>query len=85
MGDPGAVVSGPGFAQLVLPHPLHGFFVGLGIVADGNLRSHSAHGVDTATVTGVDEQLDVGMQEGLLHGDVAAVGQHMDFGGYGIS
>ena len=76
MGDPGAVVSGAHFAQLVLAHACHSFLVRLRIVTDGDLRGHASHGMDSAAMAGVDEQLDIGAQERLLHGDGAAVGQH---------
>ena len=60
MRHPGSVVPGAHFAQLVLAHFFERLFVRRGIVLDGNLRGHSAHGVNAAAVAGLDQQLHVG-------------------------
>ena len=49
--------------------------VGFGVALDGDLGSHAAHGVDTAPVTGLDQQLDVRPEEVPVHGDGGAVGK----------
>jgi hypothetical protein len=45
------------------------------VVLDGDLGCHAAHGVDTAPVACLDEELDVGVHEGRGHGDGVAVGK----------
>lgn len=40
--NPGAVVSGAHFTQLVGAHALHGLVVGGGVVLDGNLSGHAS-------------------------------------------
>jgi hypothetical protein len=75
VGDPGAVVAGADFAQLVGTHGVHRLLVGFLVVLDGDLGCHAAHGVHTAAVASLDEELDVGVHEGNGHGDGAAVGK----------
>src|SRR2546430_15977324 len=45
------------------------------VVADRDLGGHAAHRVRPAPVTGLDEQLHVGLEEVALHGHGGAVGQ----------
>ncbi|KAI6775412.1 hypothetical protein HG530_002170 [Fusarium avenaceum] len=73
MGNPGSVVSSTGFTELVSADTIHGFVVGFGVVLDGNLSCHAAHGVDTALVAGLDEELHVGLHEGDGHRDGGTV------------
>ena len=75
VGDPGAVVAGLGLALLVGAHLLEGRLVDLGVLAVGNLRRHAAHGEGAAAVAGLDEKLRVGLEEGLAHDDLAAIGE----------
>lgn len=75
VGDPGTVVAGADFAQLVGAHGVHCLLVGFLVVLDGDLSCHAAHGVHTAAVAGLDEELDVSVHEGDGHGDGAAVGE----------
>ena len=74
MRHPGAVVPRSHFAQLVLAHFFERLFVGGGIVLDGNLRRHAAHGVNAAAVAGLDQQIHVGLQEMPVHRDLARLG-----------
>ena len=76
MRHPGAVVAGPHFAQLVLADFVERPLVGFGIVLDGDLRRHAAHGMNSAPVAGLDQQLHVRAQEMPVHGDLGAVRQH---------
>ena len=75
MGDPGAVVAEAHFAQFVVADFFESAVVGLRIVLDGHLRGHASHGVDAAAVAGLDEQLDVGVQEVAVHRYLRAVGE----------
>lgn len=75
VGNPGTVVAGAHFAQLVGLDLCHGGVVGGLVGLDGDLSGHSAHGVDASLVAGLDEQLDVGVHEGAGHGDGVAVGK----------
>ena len=70
MRDPGAVVAGADFAQLVLAHFFERRFICRRIVLDRDLRRHAAHGVDAAAVARLDQQVDVGLQEVPVHGDL---------------
>ena len=79
MGDPGAVVSGFDFAELVETHFFERGFIGDGIVLNGNLRRHAAHGMNLAAMAGLDQELDVSLQESAIHGDLGAVGQQEGF------
>lgn len=76
VSNPSTVVAGTGLAELVGADTLHGLVVGGLVVLDGNLSGHTAHGVDTALVAGLDEELDVGVHEGDGHGDAGAVGKN---------
>ena len=64
MRDPGAVVTGAHFADLVRPYLGQRRLVGDGIVLDRNLRRHAAHGMGAALMTGLDEQPHVRAQYG---------------------
>ena len=75
VSDPGTVVAGADFAELIGADVLHGLVVGGLVVLDGDLGRHAAHGVDAALVAGLDEELDVGVHEGDGHGDGGAVGE----------
>ena len=80
MRDPGAVVAGADFAQLVGAHPRHrrgiGLDVGGGSSADRDLRRHPAHRMRAATVAGLDQQFRVRLQERLRHRHLRALRQH---------
>src|SRR6266705_2167979 len=76
MGHPGSVVSSLDLAQFVLTHFVEGLLVGGRIVLDGNLRCHSTHGVNAAAVTGLNQQVHVGLKEMLVHGHNGAVGEN---------
>ncbi|KAG0733423.1 hypothetical protein G6F23_013361 [Rhizopus arrhizus] len=76
MRDPGTVVAGGYFAQLVGAHAGHRLFVGGRIVVDRDLRGHAAHRMRTAAVAGLDQQFRIRLQERLGHGHLAALGQH---------
>ena len=76
MGCPRAIVANAYLAQLVLSHPLHGFFIGIEIVTDGDLRGHASDCVHAAFMAGVDQQFNLGAKEGLLHNYIAALRQH---------
>ncbi|KAI3485184.1 hypothetical protein L1887_51469 [Cichorium endivia] len=73
--NPGAVVAGLHLAQLVGAHLLHGGVVGLRVVLDGDLRSHTTDGSDTTLVARLDEQVDVGLHEGHRHRHGRTVGE----------
>ncbi len=77
MGDPGAVVSVPDLALLVGPHLVQGRLVGQLVLFDGDLRGHPAHRVDPAAMAGLHQELRIGPQEMLGHGQLAAVRQHV--------
>ena len=76
MRDPGAVVSGPHFAELILPHFIERLLIGHRIVLDRHLRRHASHGVDSAAMAGLDQQIDIGLEEMPLHRDQRAIRQH---------
>lgn len=63
------------FTQLVGTDLVHGGFILLGVVSDGDLSGHAAHSVDAALVASLDEETDVGVHEGDGHGDLRAVRQ----------
>jgi hypothetical protein len=46
MGNPCSVVPCSHFAKLVSADLFHGYFVGLGVIFDRDLRRHSAHSGD---------------------------------------
>lgn len=75
VSNPGAVVSGADLAKLVCAYLGHGGVVGLLVVLDGNLGSHSAHCVYASLVASLDEELDVCVHEGTGHGHGVSVGQ----------
>ena len=75
MGHPGAVMAVVGFAFLVGAHFIESGFIGDRIALDRNLRRHATHGMGAAPVTGLDQQQAVGTQEGLVHNQLATVGQ----------
>lgn len=76
VSNPGTVVASGDLSELVLVDTLHGDLVGGGVVLDGDLSSHTSHGVDASLVAGLDEQLDVRRHVGDGHGDVSTVGQN---------
>ena len=76
MRDPGSVVAVAGFALFVGSHLREGLFIGDRIGLDGDVRRHSAHGVDVAAVAGLDGELRVAAHEMRGHGHLAAIGQH---------
>ena len=76
MRDPGAVMARLRLALLVRPHLVHGELVRLRIVPDRDLRRHPAHGMGAAAVTGLDQQVDIGLQERSVHRQGAAIRQH---------
>lgn len=59
------VVSSADLSELVGSDAGHGLVVGGLVILDGNLRSHSPHGVDASPVACLDKQLDLlrGKQE----------------------
>lgn len=73
VSDPGAVVTSPDFAELVLSDAVHGLVVGFLVVLDGDLGGHATHGVYTTTMAGLDEQSDVGVHERDGHGDSRSI------------
>ena len=77
MGDPGAVVAGLGLALLVGAHLGEGDLVDLRVASIGNLRGHAAHGEGAAAVAGLDEEFRIGLEEGLAHDHLAAIGQEV--------
>ena len=48
VSDPGAVMSGSDLAELISTDFVHRDLIGLGVVFDGNLGRHSAHGCHLA-------------------------------------
>ncbi len=73
MCDPGPVVAVGHLAHLVGADLRERGLVRLGVVLDRDLRGHAAHRVDPAPVAGPDEELHVGAQEALVHGDEGTV------------
>ena len=47
------------FALLILTHLIQSLFIRDGIVLDGDLRGHAAHGVNAAAVAGLNQQLHI--------------------------
>ena len=76
MSHPGSVVAVLDLAQLVRADLVEGGPAGVGVVLDRDLRGHAPHRVRAAPVAGLHEQLRVGAQERLLHGDLASIGHH---------
>jgi hypothetical protein len=68
-------VAGTYLAKLVGANLCHSSIVCLLVVLDGNLSSHTTHGVDASLVAGLDQELDVCVHEGACHGDRVSVGQ----------
>ena len=62
--------------ELVFSHAFQGDRVRFGIMPDGHLCSHTAHGVRAPPVTGIDQQAHIGSQKWLLHGDNAPLGKN---------
>jgi hypothetical protein len=75
VSHPGTVVAGTYLAKLVGANLCHSSIVCLLVVLDGNLSSHTTHGVDASLVAGLDQELDVCVHEGACHGDRVSVGQ----------
>ena len=75
MRDPGAVVAALHLAQLVGAHLRERLVVLGGVVLDRDLRGHAAHRVHAAAMARLDEELHVGVEERLVHRDLAAVGK----------
>ena len=72
---PGTVAAVAHFAQLVGFDFFHRGIVGHRIVLDGNLRGHTAHRGDVASMAGFHQQQRVGAQEGCSHGHLRAIRQ----------
>ena len=64
------------FAEFVLADLRHRDLIRLWVILDRDLRRHTTHGGDLASVARLDEQTDVGVHEGDFHGDVPAVWEH---------
>lgn len=75
MCHPGAVVASTDFTEFVLSDFVHGLVVGLRVVLDGDLSSHTTHCMDASTMASLDQKSDIGVHEGYSHGDVVSVRQ----------
>lgn len=71
--DPCTVVASADLTELVGLDLSHGGIVGLLIILDRNLSSHTTHGMNASSVAGLDEELDVSVHEGRCHRDGIAV------------
>src|ERR1700674_1405957 len=76
MRDPGSVVAGADFAQFILPNFFYGLLVSYWIILNGHLRRHPTHGMDSASVADLDQQLDVSIQESPVHRNLCAIGKN---------
>ena len=52
-------MAGADLTELVGTDALHSLVVGSLVILDGNLSSHTTHGVDTTLVAGLDEEFDL--------------------------
>src|SRR4029077_6976313 len=62
-------------AQLVLPDLLERGLVRHRVVLDGDLGRHPAHRGGAAAVAGLNQEVDVGLEEVTVHRDAGAVGE----------
>lgn len=69
MSNLGVVVVGFDFVEFVCFDIFYSYFVGFGVVFDGNLGSYVIYGVDIVFVVSLDEEFDVGVYEGNGYGD----------------
>src|ERR1700719_2934389 len=76
MSDPCAIVARFYFTKLVTAHFVEGLLVRGFIIANWNLRRHSAHGMNAAPMTDLNQQIDVGTQKMSLHRDLRSVGEN---------
>src|SRR6516164_11392525 len=76
MSYPGSVKTQTGFALLILVHFGQSNFVDLDVLTTGNERSHTAHSVSPAFMTGLYEKLTVSLHEGNCHGHLGPIGQY---------
>src|SRR5690242_19264193 len=76
MRHPRAIVAGLHFAQLIGAYFFKGNLVSFRVAFDGNLSRHTAHGVDTAAMASLDQQIDVRLEEVPRHGDLGAIGKN---------
>src|SRR5438270_2243095 len=76
MSYPGSIVTGFDLAKLVLADFIESALIGDRIVLDWNLCRHAAHGVNPAAMAGLNQQIDVGLQEMFVHGQGRAIGLH---------
>ena len=67
MSDPGAIVASTDFSELVLSNVVHRDIVGFLVVLDGDLSSHSTHGMNLSLVASLDEQSYVRIHERNSH------------------
>src|ERR1700692_1522307 len=75
MRDPCAVVPSFHFAKFVTAHFLESLIVCRLIISDWNLRRHSTHGMNTAPVANLNQQIDIGAEKMGFHCDFGAIGQ----------
>src|SRR5215813_10671183 len=76
MCNPSSIVAGTDLAKLILTDLVERLVVRDGIVFDRNLCRHAAHSMNPAPVTGLDQQLNIGVEKSLVHGDERPVRQH---------
>ena len=75
--NPGAVVPVTDFTIFIFAHPVQGDGIGLGIVLDGYLGGHAAHGMGPSFVAALDDPQGVGTHTVPGHGDLGPVGKHI--------
>lgn len=70
------LMTGPNLSQLIGIDTSHGLLVGLFIILDRNLCSHSSHGMDTSAVTCLNQQFDIRLHKWYSHGNGAPIREH---------
>ena len=73
VSHPCAIMSRADFSEFVLSDTIHGLFIGLRVVLDGNLCSHTSHSMYTATMASFDEKSNVGIHERDGHSDSRSI------------
>jgi len=69
-------MTGPNLSQLISIDTSHGLLVGLFIILDRNLCSHPSHGMNTSSMTCLNQQLDIRVHKWHSHGNGASVREH---------
>ena len=66
-----------GLTDFILTHLFKRPVIFSGVVFDGDLRGHAAHGMRTAAVAGLDDKQRIGVHAATRHGDLVPVRENI--------